>query len=441
LDTLSSVRRPKPSGVMWKKKGSSNTVKADFEFACNNARTVFCKTYDVAVNDLFVFDDVSIKKSQVGKMSFRKKPSASLNVPSRSKLNKSLPRIVRKWLPKMKPLAEPITKWIPRVTRQIDKIAKTPNSPGPIFKWIPKIVQIYLWIIDFGCSKHMTGNRALLTNFVEKFLETVRLGKNDFAVIVGYGEVVIGSMTIKKVYYVKGLGYNLFSVGQFCDKGLEVAFRKSACFVRNEKGVDFLTGDRSLNLYTIALNEIASNSLSCLQAKASSSQSWDIGVFVGYSKDSAAFRVYNKRSHKIQESVNVNFDEISEMASKQFSLKPGLTNLNEKGKSSNPTVLHVEETSKKDLKDLFHKFYDEYFNASKLKKSPTTNVETSNNEGLVFHEVFKSFHRESSSSSLNDDVQQSPKEVILPQTNTQLISNDMIHNLDEASSSHNVFNE
>nr|GFC47640.1 integrase, catalytic region, zinc finger, CCHC-type, peptidase aspartic, catalytic [Tanacetum cinerariifolium] len=119
----------------------------------------------------------------------------------------------------------------------------------------------------------MTGNRALLTNFVEKFLGTVRFGNNDFVVIAGYGDVVVGSMTIKKVYYVKGLGNNLFSVGQFCDKGLEVAFRKSTCFVRYEDGVDLLTGDRSSNLYTIALNEVASNSLTCILAKAFSSQS------------------------------------------------------------------------------------------------------------------------------------------------------------------------
>nr|GFB04287.1 integrase, catalytic region, zinc finger, CCHC-type, peptidase aspartic, catalytic [Tanacetum cinerariifolium] len=123
-------------------------------------------------------------------------------------------------------------------------------------------------------STHMTGNRALLTNFVKKFLRTVRFGNNDFAVIAGYGDVVIGSIMIKKVYYVEGLGHNLFSVEQFCDKGLEVAFQKSTCFVRNEDGVDLLTGDRSLNLYTIALNEVASNSLTCLLAKASSSQSW-----------------------------------------------------------------------------------------------------------------------------------------------------------------------
>nr|GEV86479.1 retrovirus-related Pol polyprotein from transposon TNT 1-94 [Tanacetum cinerariifolium] len=92
--------------------------------------------------------------------------------------------------------------------------------------------------------------------------------------IAGYGDVVIGSMTIKKVYYVEGLGHNLFRVGKFCDKGLEVAFRKSTCFVRNEDGVDLLTGDRSSNLHTIDLNEVASNSSTCLLAKASSSQSW-----------------------------------------------------------------------------------------------------------------------------------------------------------------------
>nr|GFB41567.1 hypothetical protein [Tanacetum cinerariifolium] len=166
----------------------------------------------------------------------------------------------------------------------------------------------------------------------------------------------------------------------------------------------------------------------------------DVGVFVGYSKESAAFRIYNKRTRKIYESVNVNFDEISAMASKQFSLEPGLSNLNERENSSNPSVLKVSKASKKDLEDLFQDFYDEYFDSSEIMKSSTTNVETSINEE-VFHEVSESFQGESSSSSLNDDVQQCPEEVILPQTNTQSISNNMVPNGDEASTSHNVFNE
>nr|GFB59784.1 hypothetical protein [Tanacetum cinerariifolium] len=121
----------------------------------------------------------------------------------------------------------------------------------------------------------------------------------------------------------------------------------------------------------------------------------DIRVFVGYSKESAAFRIYNKRTRKIYESVNMNFDEILEMASKQFGLEPGLSNLNETVKSSNPSVLKVSEASKKDLEDLFQDFYDEYFDSSKIMKSLTTNVESSMLDEEVFYEISESFQWES----------------------------------------------
>ncbi|GJV61693.1 retrovirus-related pol polyprotein from transposon TNT 1-94 [Tanacetum coccineum] len=148
----------------------------------------------------------------------------------------------------------------------------------------------------------------------------------------------------------------------------------------------------------------------------------DIEVFIGYSKESVAFRVYNKRTRKIHESVNVNFDEILETSSKQFCLEPGLSNLNETRKSSNPTVSQVLEILKKDLDDLFYNFYDEYFDSSKITKSSTTNVETSNNEILshereVFHEVSESFQEESSSSSLNDDVQHKFRRIFIEPAN------------------------
>nr|GFB52327.1 hypothetical protein [Tanacetum cinerariifolium] len=134
------------------------------------------------------------------------------------------------------------------------------------------------------------------------------------------------------------------------------------------------------------------------------------------------------------------------MASKPFSLEPGLSKLNKTGKSSNLLVSQVDEASKKDLEDLFQDFYDEYFDSSKIMKSPTMNGESSNfevpsHEEEVFHEISKSFQGESSSSSLNDDVQQIPEEVILPQTNTRSILNNMVPNGDEASTSHNVFND
>nr|GEU78427.1 integrase, catalytic region, zinc finger, CCHC-type, peptidase aspartic, catalytic [Tanacetum cinerariifolium] len=106
------------------------------------------------------------------------------------------------------------------------------------YKWI---VQLILFIVDSGCTKHMTGNLKLLCNFVEKFLGTVRFSNDQFAPILGYGYLVQGNITINRVYYVEGLNHNLFSVGQFCDADLEVAFRKSTCFVRDLQDNDLLT--------------------------------------------------------------------------------------------------------------------------------------------------------------------------------------------------------
>nr|GEZ37155.1 hypothetical protein [Tanacetum cinerariifolium] len=467
---------------------NSHLRETSIAYVYNDAMNVSCNSRMCDLfdeNNLFIFDDESVRISPVSKMPFMKNPRDSMN------------------------------------------------------------------IIDSGCSKHMMGNRALLTNFVEKFLGTVRFGNNDFAMIAG--------------------------VGQFCDKVLEVAFRKSTCFVRNEDGVDLLTGLPKMKfkkghlcsacdqgkihwkhhksktdfasikpLYLLHMDlcgpmhveKFKNKTLAKLFDEVGITQQlsaarmpqqngvverrnrtlveaartmftfenlplflWveaiatacftqnrsiihksfdktpyelmnkrkpnikffcvfecrcyllidykdvgklkekrDIGVFVGYSKESAVFRIYDKQTRKIHESVNVNFNEISEMASKQFSLEPGLSNLNKTGKYSNPSISQVSKTSKKDLEDLFQNFYDEYSGASKIMKSLTTNVETSINEE-VFHEVSDSFQGESSSSSLNDDVQQSPKEVILPQTSIQSISNNMIPNVDEASTSHNVFNK
>nr|GEX14173.1 retrovirus-related Pol polyprotein from transposon TNT 1-94 [Tanacetum cinerariifolium] len=76
------------------------------------------------------------------------------------------------------------------------------------------------------------------------------------------------------VYFVEGLGHNLFSVGQFCDSDLEVAFRRNTCFVKNLEGVDLLKGNRTTNLYTINLHEMASASPIFLMARATSTKSW-----------------------------------------------------------------------------------------------------------------------------------------------------------------------
>nr|GEU50219.1 TPA: orf y [Tanacetum cinerariifolium] len=99
-----------------------------------------------------------------------------------------------------------------------------------------------------GCSKHMTRNRSRLMNFVKKFIGTVRFGNDHFGAIMGYEDYVIDNSVISRVYYVEGLGHNLFSVGQFCDFDLEVAFRKHSCYVRDTNGVELIKGSRGSNL-------------------------------------------------------------------------------------------------------------------------------------------------------------------------------------------------
>nr|GFA52574.1 integrase, catalytic region, zinc finger, CCHC-type, peptidase aspartic, catalytic [Tanacetum cinerariifolium] len=130
------------------------------------------------------------------------------------------------------------------------------------------LVEIVLFIVDSGCSKNMTRNLKLLINFMEKFLGTVKFGNDQITPILGYGDLVQGAVTIKEVYYVEGLNHNLFSVGQFCDADLEVAFRKSTCFFRDLKGNHILIGSRGTDLYSITLQDTNSPNLICLMAKA-----------------------------------------------------------------------------------------------------------------------------------------------------------------------------
>ncbi|GJS25250.1 retrovirus-related pol polyprotein from transposon TNT 1-94 [Tanacetum coccineum] len=146
----------------------------------------------------------------------------------------------------------------------------------------PLVVQIILWIVDSGCSKHMTGDRSLLRNFVEKFMGTVRFGNDNFATITGYGDCTHGNITICHVYYVEGLGHNLFSVGQFCDGDLEVAFRSKTCYVDKLEGDiahKATKAERDSNLYTnLNLDMAASSPILGLMTKRNLNKVMVIGI-------------------------------------------------------------------------------------------------------------------------------------------------------------------
>nr|GEV69513.1 hypothetical protein [Tanacetum cinerariifolium] len=268
------------------------------------------------------------------------------------------------------------------------------------------VVQIVLGYLDSGCSKHMTEDRSQLINFVQKFLGTVKFRNDHVAKIMGCGDYKIGNVTILRVYFVEGLWHNLFFVGRFCDSDLEVAFANTlasfaiwmasktkswlwhhrlshlnfeavatACFTQNRSIIRLHHGKTPYELLHIKLPDLSflhvfgalcyptndSENLGKLQPKA------DIGIFIGYAPTNKAFRIYNKRTRRIIETIHVDFDELTAMASEQSSSGPALnemtpatisSGLMQKSSSSTPYV----PPSRNDGDFLFQPMFDELLN-------------------------------------------------------------------------------
>ncbi|GKB00684.1 retrovirus-related pol polyprotein from transposon TNT 1-94 [Tanacetum coccineum] len=114
-------------------------------------------------------------------------------------------------------------------------------------------------------SEPTQSRGSTVSNVPSSSLIDFRLSK----LFSSYGDYQIRNVTNSRVYYVEGLGNNLFSIDQFCDSDLEVAFHKHTYFVRNIEGVDLLTGSRGTNLYTLSIGDMMKSSLIYLLSKAS----------------------------------------------------------------------------------------------------------------------------------------------------------------------------
>nr|GEW50911.1 retrovirus-related Pol polyprotein from transposon TNT 1-94 [Tanacetum cinerariifolium] len=108
------------------------------------------------------------------------------------------------------------------------------------------VIQIVLWYLESGCSKHMTGDRLRLRNFMKKFIGTIRFGNDHFGAIMSYGDSVIGDNMI---------------------------FRHS-CYVHNTDGVELIKGSRGSNLYTISVEDMLESSPIYMLSKASKNKLW-----------------------------------------------------------------------------------------------------------------------------------------------------------------------
>ncbi|GJU82372.1 retrovirus-related pol polyprotein from transposon TNT 1-94 [Tanacetum coccineum] len=354
-----------------------------------------------------------------------------------------------------------------------------------------RLSKIVLWIVDSGCSKHMTDDLKLLKNFVEKFMGTISFGNDHFAAITGYSDYVHCNITICHVYYVEGLGHNLFSVGLFCDGDLEVAFQSKTYMaasspvylmskatstkswlwhrrlshmnfgtVNNLTQQDLVDGlpkpmraesingkkcilvivddySRYMWVYFLQIKDeapemikkfisqahyekldimqqfsiarkpqqnnvverrnrtlleaartmlIFSKSLEFLWAEAISTACFtqnrslfhkrslcyptndqedlgkmkpkvDIGIFIGYSKSSRGFQIYNRITKKIMETIHINFDELTTTAFEHNFLEPETNLFHDNDSSAEDTPISTKE----DLDNLFGPMYKEYF--------------------------------------------------------------------------------
>nr|GEY22796.1 ribonuclease H-like domain-containing protein [Tanacetum cinerariifolium] len=300
-----------------------------------------------------------------------------------------------------------------------------------------QVVQICLWCVESGYSKHMTGNIKLLINFMWKFLVTVRFRNDHIAAILG-------------VYFVEGLGHNLFSVGQFCDADLEVAFRRNTCFIRDldddysrytwvhflrikdetpeviknflkkiyvrlQAPVIIVHTDNETEFKNHILKEyfdsvgithetstaktpqqngvVERKNRTLVEAARTMQKTGhllpscfgalcypkndredigklgakgDIGFFIGHSVNSVAYIVYNRRTRKIIETMNVTFNELSAMAFEQNSSRPGLQSMTPGQISSEleltyaPSIITPQRPSERDLDILFEPLHNEF---------------------------------------------------------------------------------
>nr|GEU30207.1 hypothetical protein [Tanacetum cinerariifolium] len=373
---------------------------------------------------------------------------------------------------------------------------KPRNTTRKLYEHVTKTCKIILFIIDSGCSKRMMGNIKILINFVEKFLGTVKFRNDQITPILGYGDLVQGAVTIKRVYYVEGLNHNLFFVGQFCDADLEVAFRKSTCYILDLKGNDLLTvrtvrtnkGTEFLNktLHAFFIAEWINHQTSVARtpeqngvverrnctlveavrtlpsaakvpmffwAKAIATtcftqnrslvipqhektpyhiindrkpfvkffhifvslcyivrdgenldkmkEKGDACIFVGYSTQSRAYSVFNKRTRVIMETIHVNFDELPHMASNHVSSNPvpqcQRTSLEHDslslGSQCPENVPHAAGivTTSNELDLLFSLMFDELLNGSTQRETSSHHVDSSNMH--TFYQRRPSKHR------------------------------------------------
>jgi len=131
-----------------------------------------------------------------------------------------------------------------------------------------------------GCSRHMTGDKSKLTDFVSKEEGYVTFGDNNKERIMGEGNIWNQHKTqIKNVLYVNGLEHNLLSISQLCDKGFKIEFNQNWCFICEATSGEVVhIGKRIGNIYVLNIEHASFHELSFLVSKIDDSWLWHCRV-------------------------------------------------------------------------------------------------------------------------------------------------------------------
>nr|GFA56362.1 hypothetical protein [Tanacetum cinerariifolium] len=365
-----------------------NKIKIDSHDVISKVVCAMCKKYLISVNH-----DKCLSNFMNGKNSCEKNQKAKISVKAIQK--KYQPKVTKpKKVESYKSLATPK----PRKSRLLLKWSPT----GKLFDKDGRIVDSSESKGQFVCSN---GDNACTSNPMEPKIKrfpnsTSLLNSDHVAAILGFSDLQWGNILITSVYFVEGLGHNLFSVFQSSNIIRNIFVlpvrkekRKRASHppkpVPNSRQrlhllhmdlcgpmrIASINGKRTLVeaartmlifsrvplfLWAEAIATNDREDIGKLGAKG------DIGFFIGYSVDSCAYRIFNRRTKKIMETMNVSFDELSAMDFKQRSSKPGLQSMTSGHISSGldltyaPLTITMQQPSEGELDLLFEAMYDDY---------------------------------------------------------------------------------
>ncbi|GJT34465.1 integrase, catalytic region, zinc finger, CCHC-type containing protein [Tanacetum coccineum] len=212
----------------------------------------------------------------------------SMNVPAKSASKKNKKR--KEWKPTRKVFNSVGYKWKPTrktftlVGNACPLIRITATSKVPLRESIPLEIVAQKLVVTRVYTRRPKVPKSV-PNSKPKIAKSMTANKMEPGTSWGSDTSVapsssflyrlqIRNITTSRVYYVEGLGHNLFSAGQFRDSDLKVAFRKHTCFVRNLEGVDLLSGSRGTNLYSLSIGDMMASYLVCLLSKATKTKSW-----------------------------------------------------------------------------------------------------------------------------------------------------------------------